>query len=105
MSRPTCDNSGKFSDIRNVRNTGAADFTIYPNPVKDIIKVDIDVDRADNGSIHIYDASGKLVFTRAISVQAGINQFNMDMNNLASGAYVIKVQLTDNTVIKKFNKM
>jgi hypothetical protein len=99
------DNSAKYSDVRNVKNTGNADFVVYPNPVKDIMKVDINAERADKGIMIITDINGKQVYIRNVNVAAGNNTFSIDINNMAQGAYIIKVQLTNDLVVKKFTRM
>jgi hypothetical protein len=99
------DNNTKYSDVRSVKNTGNADFAIYPNPVKDLMKVDINADKTDKGVIIITDINGKQVYSRNVNVAAGSNTFSIDISNMAQGAYIIKVQLTDDLVVKKFTKM
>jgi hypothetical protein len=99
------DNISKFSDVRSVRNTGNVDFTIYPNPVKDVMKVDINADKADKGVMIITDISGKQVYSRQVNVAAGNNTISVDISNITQGAYIIKIQLSDDTIVKKFTKM
>jgi hypothetical protein len=99
------DNSSKFSNIRNVRNEGTADITMYPNPVKDRIQLNITSDKADRATITIVDISGKLVYSKATNLFEGPNNLNINTSNLKSGSYIIKVQLSDDLVVKKFNKL
>jgi hypothetical protein len=98
------DNSTKYSPIRSVRNEGTADITVYPNPVKDLMKLEINADKADRGQIIITDINGKMVFSRAITIVQGNNILPIDIGNMSNGAYIIKVQLTDDVVIRKFSK-
>lgn len=52
------DNAIKFSEVRHVKNSSNADFMIYPNPAKDVIKVDINTDTADKGVMILTDING-----------------------------------------------
>ena len=99
------DNTAKYSAIRNVRNEGTADIAVYPNPVKDIIKIDISSDKADKVSISITDMSGKLVYSKSsIDITEGMNNPGINASSLKAGTYIIKIQLSDDVVVKKFNK-
>jgi hypothetical protein len=98
------DNSAKFSAIRSVRNEGIADVAIFPNPVNNEMTLTIDADKAENGALVITDVTGKIVFTRSITVIQGNNKLPINTSALASGAYIIKVQLNNDIVVRKFTK-
>ena len=99
------DNSSKYSWIRSVRNEGVADVSVYPNPVKDVLTVSISADKAGKGNMMITDVNGKVVYSKTISVSQGNNNLPVNLDNLSAGAYLIKVQLSDDVVVKKFNKL
>lgn len=98
------DNSGKYSTIRSVRNEGSADVAIYPNPAKAFLNVKINADKTDKGELVITDISGKIILTKTVAVAQGINLVPVNINKLPSGAYVMKITLSDDVVIRKFNK-
>ena len=99
------DNTAKYSAIRHVRNEGTADIAVYPNPVKDIIKIDISSDKADKASISITDMSGKLVYSKtSVDITEGMNNPGINASSLKAGTYIIKIQLSDDVVVKKFDK-
>ena len=99
------DNSSKLSAVRNVRNEGSADVAVYPNPVKNNLQVSISADKADRATIQVVDLNGKLVYSQAVHVNEGSNTLSIQTGTFTSGAYVIKVQLSDDVVVKKFNKL
>ena len=100
------DNTAKYSAIRNVRNEGTADIAIYPNPVKDILKIDITSDKADKADLSIRDMSGQLIYSKnSINITEGLNNPSINTSMLKTGSYIIKIQLGDDVVIKKFNKL
>ena len=100
------DNKFKYSDVRNVRNLGSADFSIAPNPVVlQTIKLKIDADKADQGTVIITDMSGKQVYSNVINVEAGSNFNTINAGHLAPGLYIIQVKLSDDRIVKKFNKL
>ena len=99
------DSRAKFSAVRNVRNEGTADVAVYPNPVSDVLQVNITSDKLDKASISVSDMNGKLVSVKAISLNEGANYININTANLSSGTYVIKIQLNNDLVVRKFNKL
>jgi trimeric autotransporter adhesin len=98
------DNTAKLSAIRSVRNEGIADVAVFPNPVTDLMTVTIDADKAETGAMVITDITGKIVFNKTITVAQGNNRLPVNTASLASGAYIIKVQLSNDIVVRKFNK-
>jgi hypothetical protein len=78
--------------------------SIYPNPVNDLLTVSIAADKAELGALTITDMTGKIVLTRSIAVAQGDNRMPVNTAALASGSYIIKVQLNNDMVIRKFNK-
>ncbi len=99
------DSREKFSPVKNVRNEGTADIAVYPNPVIDVMQVNITSDRLDRASISVTDMNGKLVYVKAISLNEGSNYLNINTAHFSTGTYVIKIQLNDDLVVRKFNKL
>ena len=99
------DNNSKYSWIRSVRNEGVADVSLYPNPVNDVLTVSISADKKGKGNMSITDISGKVIYNNAISVEQGSNNLPVNLRNTAAGAYIIKIQLSDDVIVKKFSKL
>lgn len=59
-------------------------FTIYPNPVKDLITITY---TEEISSVEVYNSLGQIVLTRALNTQ----EAKVDMSALAAGAYLVKV--------------
>jgi len=66
-------------------NNQSSMFILYPNPAKDILKISGDI-KADITTAHIYDMSGKLVKTTAVTDAA------VPVQSLAKGTYIIILQ-------------
>jgi hypothetical protein len=99
------DNSIKYSDIITVRNTGAVNFTIYPNPVNNSLRVNMDAEKAEMAGVSITDINGRKVYSRQVTVTQGNNSFSLDVNTFSKGTYYIKVQLKNGSFIKEFRKL
>lgn len=98
-------NHEKFSVVRNVRNEGTADIAVYPNPVRDKIQVNITSDKLDKASISVTDMNGRILYTKTVSVNEGINYINVNTANFSTGTYIIKIGLNEDQVVRKFNKL
>lgn len=98
------DNSSKLSDTRRIRNIGIADVRIYPNPAPDNLNLAINADKASIGQLSITDISGKIIYTRSVNLPAGNTILTIPTNNIAAGTYLMKIQLNDDIILKKFNK-
>jgi len=109
---PTSDNFGNTIDINTYApNIGASNsynsnsalgtnhireeavlFSIYPNPVKDVINLTISQELS-NPIIQVFDVMGKQVFISEPSIEQGVHQFQLP-HSIRNGIYFLK--LTDN---------
>lgn len=84
---------------------GKETIKIYPNPVTDELHLTfLDYSISEDILIEIYDFSGQKVFSKKVNTE--IKTFDIDTNNLKSGAYVLKTK--DNKGLfssKKFIKI
>ncbi|MEJ7586320.1 MAG: T9SS type A sorting domain-containing protein [Ferruginibacter sp.] len=98
------DNSSTVSVIRTLRNEGIANVSLYPNPAKDRLSINIDADKAIEGHLFITDISGRVLYTRSVKVPQGNTVLPIAIRNFAPGSYIIKIKLNDDIIVKKFNK-
>jgi len=74
--------------------------SIYPNPAKDFMTIDLATDFTEGATMHIINAFGEIVLTeKAIS-----NSTTLKTENLPNGIYFIKVESKNGSTIKKFIK-
>lgn len=95
----------KFSAVRSVRNEGTADIAVYPNPVKDRMLINITSDKIDKAVISISDMNGRILQAKSNAITEGINYININTASMDAGTYIIKIQLNDDMVVKKVNKL
>ena len=79
------------------------DISVYPNPSDDILNIDLGNNTGRFESLELYDINGRLVSTRNISNQ--VFDVQMNVSNLSSGVYVLKVnsdtdQFSSKVIIK-----
>lgn len=63
----------------------------YPNPFRDVIKVTLTVPESQIAAMTIYDINGRRVMTKDLNLDAGINNLELQLGQLQSGVYILKV--------------
>jgi hypothetical protein len=72
----------------SINSAGKTGFSVavYPNPVKDLMGIEVSGIRNGDAAITVTDATGKVVRTVAVTK----DKFEIDMSGLASGVYFVK---------------
>lgn len=73
---------------------------VFPNPAQDYATVELDFEKAMNATITLADISGKVIQTRTHQNVQKHTQ-NMDLGNLSSGTYIIRIATPEGTSTKK----
>ncbi len=73
---------------------------IFPNPVKDVLNISIPTTANTSYGTVIYNTNG--VVTKKFTVQGGNNTVNV--SELPAGTYIMKINMDDKTITKKFIK-
>ena len=82
-------------DITGVNEISHEELLIFPNPAHEMIWV-----KAKNGTISIYDAAGKLVYSTIINSEIT----SIDLNGISSGIYFVEVNSNVGIIRKKLLK-
>ena len=87
------DNDGaiQYSNTILLKNDAGRLAYIYPNPVKDLLNINITATGAGRYTCNVYDMSGKLVSTRIIAVANGSQSVSLPFSNVGKGAYLVKI--------------
>lgn len=87
----------EISNLYNYNVLSSSDFnqnnlevSLYPNPVRDILNIEIE---NDIQSIEIYNIQGQKVLSS--------NQKQINVSDLASGMYLVRIQDIDNNIATK----
>lgn len=77
------------------------DFRLYPNPVNEIMNIDLSDISTKEYNVHVFNILGQEVYND----QFGMNNIKVDIQGLPDGLYVVQIELDGNKVIsKKFIK-
>jgi len=69
---------------------------VSPIPTTDILNVVFN-SVEDYLVVYIYDLSGKLLKTRGVETLPGMNEFNLDIKDLPTGAYLMNIVEGENS--------
>ena len=81
-----------------------AELTIYPNPVKGVLKASFGVEEELIGMVELMDVSGKTIETQTTQFTKGLNMIEMETSSLKSGIYFLKVVVGESVQIKRVIK-
>ena len=75
-------------------------FNLYPNPAKNVVNI-TNNENMFVKEVAVYDTTGKLISTQSFTNEAEIQ---LNVEHLASGTYMLHLQTTEGTAVKKLVK-
>jgi hypothetical protein len=94
------DESYKASKIVSLVFENSAQFTVYPNPVNNVMNVEIVSESGGKRGIVIIDMSGQVVEKKDVVVKQGYNVHQLEVSKLASQTYVVQLRDESGVVLK-----
>jgi hypothetical protein len=97
-----CGNSANrnLSVAINCRTTAnavtSANLTAFPNPASELLTIQIDASERTNSRLILRDLTGRTVLQQDLRLISGLNQFNVDVHDLARGVYLLELGLDAN---------
>ena len=82
-------------------NKFSSQIVMYPNPVKNNLTIVNPIYSAEN-FIEIFDMTGRVVFSSNIKYETN---FSIDVSNLITGNYIVKLTTENGTAVKNFIKI
>ena len=101
------DGKVSYSKIIALRLKGIANdqFSVYPNPFMDNLKISFNVSEDANAQYRIISFDGKEMIVRKVFLQKGTNiVVAKDLSRLASGNYILEINTGTEKYIKKIIK-
>ena len=78
-----------------IENSTIKTFGLYPNPANNSTRLMLHMEKAGQTQVSIMNVTGASVQSQFVSLQAGMQSFDLDVSNLSSGLYQIVVQQGD----------
>lgn len=78
-------------------------WKLWPNPVQEMLWVNITTSRASSATIKVFDSKGSLLRLQKNELLIGSNQLNIDMQKLPAGTYHVAVEWNNGQTQKSVN--
>ena len=65
-------------------------IVLYPNPTSAFAEIAVETSSSSMATIDLLDASGRVLRTRSIGVQAGMNRVDLDVSTVSTGVYYVR---------------
>jgi uncharacterized delta-60 repeat protein len=93
-----------YSNVLVVKMNTVADIEIFPNPVLNVLQVQLTASQNKNTLLQIQDVAGKII--KQENIASGGNQISttIDVSGLPKGVYFLVVKNEKGTIIKKIIK-
>jgi hypothetical protein len=95
----------KTASSLSVENiNGLTELAVYPNPAKEVAKLNFSLEKASTLTIAVYDQLGQLVQVVSNSqFNAGVNQVEINTSSLNSGIYSIKIDAENGSLSQRIS--
>ena len=64
---------------------------LYPNPARENVTVEFITETTGDISIQIFNVTGQLQIERAMNTRKGLNQLEIDIDQLPEGTYFLRM--------------
>lgn len=72
-------------------------FKLYPNPINDVLEIELNIDFSRKANIQLFDNTGKLIISNNLNGLKNV----LNMKNLKPGIYFLKLSSENNEIVTK----
>ena len=97
-----------YSAVITLKNAGSTrEMTIYPAQATTTIQYVVANEAQATATVQVFNMTGQPVISQKEVLSTGLNNRSLNVSHLASGAYILKLQIaaTGVTAVKKFQKI
>jgi hypothetical protein len=96
---------GPSTSVTETPETEKIEATIYPNPARDVLNLQVNLDVPSDVQVQIYSMSGALVMSQQFSASQLGSQKQVNISDLPNGLYMVKMQAGNQQAITKLSKI
>ncbi len=85
-------------------NEDVLGMTVFPNPVQDLLNLNINVADYSEATIMISNVAGQMVQQQIVNLQNGDNVLNINLDNAPAGVYMVSVETSSHQAVSRFIK-
>ncbi|WP_166437259.1 T9SS type A sorting domain-containing protein [Niastella caeni] len=97
-----------YSSVVTLKNTGSSrEMTVYPAQATSTVQYVISNNAQATATLQVFNLAGQSVMSQKEVLQQGVNIRSLNVSQLATGTYILKLQVpaTGVTAIKQFQKL
>ena len=83
--------SSTLAAVRSDLGRSDAKQMLYPNPARENVTLEFITETTGDISIQIFNVTGQLQIERAMNTRKGLNQLEIDVNQLPEGTYFLRL--------------
>lgn len=83
----------------------ATAIRLYPNPVKDLMMLELDLEENTPVQVGVYNMQGQVMTTRRFEGTQGVAAYKLDVRELSAGVYFLSVIAGNERFSRKFIKL
>lgn len=83
--------------------SGIREVMCYPNPAKDVLRVNFKLDRSEEVIVKIFDLTGRCLYSESSQKSAGENRLNIPTDQFPQGIYSLMLSAGSDQVMKLLN--
>jgi hypothetical protein len=80
---------------------GNVEVSLFPNPAKSDLRVQLNLTEPTIIEFSIMDLVGQTLLNENLNASAGLNNFKINLSNLANGIYMVKLKNENSSYTKK----
>jgi PQQ-dependent dehydrogenase (s-GDH family) len=92
------DGGTTYSPIISFTLGAATTFNIYPNPVKELLKLELSLLIGDDVQVQVTDIQGRVVYIQERFRESGLHQIDIDVKEWPAQTYSVKVSSPRNKI-------
>lgn len=77
---------------------------VYPNPADRIVYTSIHSQKTESGMLSVINLVGQVLMQKEVSLNAGQNQLEANIDQLPAGLYFIRIQSNSGSAMQRFSK-
>lgn len=86
--------------VNEINNNSVANFTAYPNPAKDQLNVNFNIEGSQNVTVKLVSVNGQVALAETFNANGNVNR-TIDVSNYAQGIYFVQVVTANGVATQK----
>jgi len=76
-------------------------WKVFPNPAKEQVQIQLNATQTERAQLYLIDTQGRIHKNQKLALSQGFNDFRINLQALAAGMYVLRVQTQEHHYIQR----